>query len=198
MARIEAVGVAQDPAYAAALTDADWYKLAQDPEWLELVAEQSELVGPVLAVHGHKLPGGSWSGNADGTVTPAPAAADFKVVGTDIARMQGIGIVTETGRYTENMSMPGMLFMRTLRSRYPHAKIKSIDISKAEKIPGVVKILHRGNLPPEYADVTLGGAAPTRFLFSEEVYEVGAPIAAIAASSEHIAEEATPHTDLQY
>src|SRR5260221_3360397 len=112
--------------------------------------------------------------------------------------MQGIGIVTETGRYTENMSMPGMLFMRTRRSRYPHAKIKSVDISRAEKMAGVVKVLHRGNLPPEYADVTLGGAQPTRFLFSEEVFEVGAPIAAIAATSEHIAEEALRQIDVQY
>ena len=112
--------------------------------------------------------------------------------------MQGIGIVTNLGQYTENMRMPGMLFMRTLRSRYPHAKITSIDTSKAEKLPGVRKILHRGNLPDEYKDVFLGAANPTRFLFNEEVFEVGSPIAAIAADSEHIADEAMRQIDVQY
>src|SRR2546428_12413628 len=57
MAHLEAVRVAQDVAYAASLSDADWQQLAQDPTWQELVAEQSEMVSSVIAVHGHKLPG---------------------------------------------------------------------------------------------------------------------------------------------
>ena len=134
----------------------------------------------------------------DAATTPAAPSGAFKVIGSDIARMQGIGIVTNLGQYTENMRMPGMLFMRTLRSRYPHAKITSIDTSKAEKLPGVRKILHRGNLPDEYKDVFLGAANPTRFLFNEEVFEVGSPIAAIAADSEHIADEAMRQIDVQY
>src|SRR5260221_14365316 len=96
------------------------------------------------------------------------------------------------------MNIPCRLFMRRLRSRYTNAKIKGVDISRAQRMAGVVKVLHRGNLPAEYADVTLGGAQPTRFLFSEEVFEVGAPIAAIAATSEHIAEEALRQIDVQY
>ena len=85
--------------------------------------------------------------------------------------------------------MPGMLFMRTLRSR-TRTRRSSRSTPEAEKIPGVRKILHRGNLPEEYKDVNLGSARPTRFLFSEEVFEVGAPIAVVAADSEHIADEA--------
>src|SRR5213593_1793670 len=196
MAQIEAVRVAQDAAYAASLTDAQWQQLAQDPIWQELVAEQSEMVAPVIAVHGHKLPGASLAASSATRETALPAA--FKVVGTDVARVQGIGVVTNLGQYAENLRMPGMLFMRTLRSKYPHAKITSLDTSKAEKLPGVRKILHRGNLPKEYQDVFLGSAAPTRFLFSEEVFEVGAPIAVIAADSEHIADEAIRQIDVQY
>src|SRR5213593_1882674 len=196
MARIDAIRVAQDTAYADSLSDADWRQLAQDPTWQELVAEQSEMVAPVIAVHGHKLPG---AGGAAASATPQAALPTaFSIIGTDVARVQGLGVVTSLGQYTENMRMPGMLFMRTLRSRYPHAKIKSVDISKAEKLPGVQKILHRGNLPKEYQDVFLGSAAPTRFLFSEEVFEVGAPIAVIAADSEHIADEAIRQIDVQY
>src|SRR2546428_1147892 len=195
MARLEAVRVAQDAAYAASLSDADWYALSQDPDWQQLVAEQSEMLTNVMAAHGHKLPGASLAAS---TQNELPPVGPFKIVGTDVARLQGLGVVTSLGQYTENMRMPGMLFMRTLRSRYPHAKIKSVDISKAEKLPGVRKILHRGNLPDVYKDVFLGAANPTRFLFSEEVFEVGAPIAVIAADSEHIADEAMRQIDVQY
>jgi CO/xanthine dehydrogenase Mo-binding subunit len=192
MAQIEAVRVVQDAAYAASLSDADWYRLAQDPTWQEMVSEQSETVAAVLATYAHKLPGDAT------TNTEIPPAGPLKVVGSDIARVQGLGIVTNLGQYTENIRMPGMLFMRTLRSRYPHAKITSVDIAKAEKLPGVVKILHRGNLPDEYKDVFLGGQNPTRFLFSEEVFEVGAPIAVVAAESEHIADEAIRQIEVKY
>src|SRR5438093_234995 len=197
MARIEAIRVAQDAEYAASLSDADWHQLSLDPDWQQLVAEQSEMVAGVIATHGHKLPSFSAAASARPTQPEAPRTA-FKIAGTDVARMQGIGIVTNLGQYTENMRMPGMLFMRTLRSRYPHAKITSVDISKAQKLPGVKAVLHRGNLPAEYADVFLGAANPTRFLFNEEVFEVGSPIAVVAAESEHVADEALRQIDVQY
>src|SRR6266851_2748521 len=194
MAQIEAVRVVQDAAYAASLSDQDWYALAQDPAWQEMVSEQSEMVAGVIAQYGNKLPGGGQSS----APTEIPVFRPFQVIGTDVARIQGYGIVTNTGTYTENLRMPGMLFMRTLRSRYPHAKIKAIDTSEAEKIPGVRKILHRGNLPEEYKDVFLGSALPTRFLFNEEVFEVGSPIAVIAADSEHIGDVAIRAIKVEY
>src|SRR5712691_8737007 len=195
MAHIEAVRVVQDPAYAASLTDSDWKDLASQADWNEMIGEQSELVAPVIAQYGSKLPGG---GNGGSTPTEIPVFRPFKVIGQDIARVQGYGIVTNQGTYTENLRMPGMLFMRTLRSKYPHAKIKSIDTKAAEKLPGVRKILHAGNLPEEYKDVFLGSAQPTRFLFNEEVFEVGSPIAVVAADTEHIADEALRLIDVQY
>src|SRR5207302_10360963 len=134
MAHSEAVRVIQAPAYAASLTDADWYALSQDPAWNEMVGEQSEAVAPVIAQYGHKLPGGGRDGS---TPTEIPVNPVYKILGTDIARIQGYGIVTNQGTYTENLRMPGMLFMRTLRSKYPHAKIKSVDTSAAEKLSGV-------------------------------------------------------------
>ncbi|HUG05564.1 MAG TPA: xanthine dehydrogenase family protein molybdopterin-binding subunit [Candidatus Limnocylindria bacterium] len=194
MAQIEAVRVAQDPAYAASLSDSDWYALAQDPAWQDMVAEQSELVSDVIAKYGNRMGGGTGAS----TPTEIPVFPPFKVIGQDIARIQGYGIVTSQGTYVENLRISGMLFMRTLRSRYPHAKIKSVDTAEAEKIPGVRKILHRGNLPEEYKDVFIGSANPTRYIFSEEVFEVGAPIAVIAADSEHIADVAIRAIKVEY
>src|SRR5438067_9937720 len=195
MAHIEAVRVVQDPAYAASLTDADWHTLSQDPTWNEMIGEQSEAVAPIIAQYGHKLPG---AGREGSTPTEIPVNPVYKILGTDIARIQGYGIVTNQGTYTENLRMPNMLFMRTLRSKYPHAKIKSVDTSAAEKIPGVHRILHAGNLPEEYKDVFLGSSQPTRILFSQEVFEVGAPIAVVAAESEHIADEALRAINVEY
>ena len=195
MAHIEAIRVVQDPAYAASLSDKDWIDLSNQADWNEMIGEQSELVAPVMAQYASKLPGGGREGS---TPTEIPVNRPFKILGTDIARIQGYGIVTNTGTYTENLRMPGMLFMRTLRSKYPHAKIKSLDTKAAEALPGVRKILHRGNLPEEYKDVFLGSAQPTRFIFSEEVFEVGAPIAVVAADSEHIGDEALRAINVEY
>jgi CO/xanthine dehydrogenase Mo-binding subunit len=112
--------------------------------------------------------------------------------------VHGLGVVAGYGQYTEQMRMAGMLHTRTLRSPYPHAKIKSVDVSIAEKFPGVHAVLHRGNLPQEYLDVKLGGGPPDRFIFNEEVWEVGSPIAVVAAESEHIADEAVRLIEVQY
>lgn len=196
MARVEPMRVALEADYAASLTDDDWRALAQDPEWEQMVAEQPELISGVLGTHGHKLPGAG-EGAGSGSGEQAGAAA-YRVIGSDIARMQGLGVVTGLGHYTEHLQMPDMLFARTLRSRYPHAKILSVDVSKAEKIPGVRAVLHRGNLPGIYKDVHLGATSPTRFLFSEEVFEVGAPIAVVAADTEHIADDAIRQIDVKY
>ena len=177
-------------------SDDEWIKCAAAPSSHARsgLASTAEMVAGVIAQYGNKLPGGGQSS----APTEIPVFRPFQVIGTDVARIQGYGIVTNTGTYTENLRMPGMLFMRTLRSRYPHAKIKSIDTSEAEKIPGVRKILHRGNLPEEYKDVFLGSALPTRFLFNEEVFEVGAPIAVIAADSEHIGDVAMRAIKVEY
>src|SRR6266540_4189737 len=121
MARIEAVRVTQDPSYAASLSDADWLELAHDPTWQEMVGEQPEMVRSVLDKYGDRMPYEMrWDGTTNTKEQQVPPIP-LKVIGTDIARIQGLGIVTNLGQYTEHMKMSGMLFMRTLRSRYPHA-----------------------------------------------------------------------------
>jgi CO/xanthine dehydrogenase Mo-binding subunit len=202
---IDPLRVAQDPAYARSLSDDGWLQLSQDPTWQAMLVQTPELVSRVLAEHGHKLPGYFVSDDGDTDqrgedlfFAANEEAAPLKILGKPVPRVQGLGIVTTAGQFTENMRMPGMLFTRTLRSPYPHAKVKKVDTSKAEKLPGVVKILHRGNLPEEYKDVTLGSGPPFRYIFNEEVYEVGSPIAVVAAESEHIADQAMRQIEVEY
>ncbi len=196
MARsIDVLRVAQEASYAASLSAQDWYQLAQMPEWQQLVAEQRELVASVIDTHGNMLPGFFQAAQPP---APQPPAGPFNVIGQPVPRVQGLGIVTGLGQYVEHMTLPNMLYTRTLRSPHPHARVRAVDTSKAEQVSGVVAILHRGNLPDEYKDTKLGAGPPDRGLFDEEVFEVGAPVAVVAAESEHIADEATRLIDVQY
>ena len=195
--RIDAFRVAQDPSYAASLSDEQWQILALDPAWDELVGEFHELVAPVIARYGAKL--GIPAPQAVSPSAQAPASQQpFSVVGRRVPRLHGLGVVTNLGQYTEHMRMPGMLHTRALRSPHPHARVKRVDTSKAEAIPGVAAVLHRGNLPAEYRDVKVGSGPPDRYIFDEEVFEVGAPIAVVAAESEHVADHAAQLIEVEY
>jgi CO/xanthine dehydrogenase Mo-binding subunit len=195
MAHLDYLRVAQDPAYRAALSPEELASVAVAPEWQQLVAEQRELVAAALESHA------ALAGFAQVAPLPTPPAVlngPYTIVGTRVPRVHGLGIVTGLGQYTEHMTMPGVLYTRTLRSPHPHARIKAVDTSQAEKLPGVHAVLHRGNLPAVYQDIKLGSGPPDRGLFDEEVFEVGAPVAVVAAESEHIADEATRLIAVQY
>ncbi|OFW34088.1 MAG: hypothetical protein A3J28_15955 [Acidobacteria bacterium RIFCSPLOWO2_12_FULL_60_22] len=197
--KVDAVRVVQDPAYAASLTEAHWRALALDPTWNEMVGEYHEMVAPVEALYAAQLGmPAPQAVAAKPALDTAAATEQFQVLGKRVPRLHGLGIVTSLGQYTQNMRMPGMLHTRTLRSPHPHAKVKSVNTKKAEGLSGVVAVLHRGNLPAEYRDVKLGSGPPDRFLFNEEVFEIGSPIAVVAAENEHIADEAIRLIEVEY
>src|SRR2546427_296730 len=66
-------------------------------------------------------------------VPPEVLNGPYSIVGQKVPRVHGLGVVTGLGQYTEHMTMPGTLYTRTLRSPHPHARVKSVDVSKAEK-----------------------------------------------------------------
>jgi len=193
---IDLLRVAQDAQYAASLTAEEWSEIAHSPAWLQMVAEQRELVSATLETHAASMPGFA---QVAPPATPAEVLnGPYTVVGQKVPRVHGIGVVTGLGQYTEHMTMPGTLYTRTLRSPHPHANIKSVDVSKAESFPGVHAVLHKGNLPDLYQDVKLGSGPPDRGLFDTEIFEVGAPVAIVAAESEHIADEAIRMIEVEY
>ena len=71
----------------------------------------------------------------------------FKVIGTRVRRPDGVDKVTGRARYGADASMPGQLFGLVLRSPHPHAIIKKIDISKAEKLLGVKAVITAADIP---------------------------------------------------
>jgi CO/xanthine dehydrogenase Mo-binding subunit len=168
-------------------------KIVEDPNFQMTVAEDWEEVADVIEEHPDQFPGFGVV-----PVEKPEAKEEFDVLGRWFPRVQGAGIVTGQGKFVQTINMTGMLHTRTLRSPHPHAKIKSIDISKAEALPGVHAVLHRGNLPEELLDVTFTGGALPRHIFNEELLEVGHAVAAVAADDEHIADEAINLIEVEY
>jgi xanthine dehydrogenase YagR molybdenum-binding subunit len=130
------------------------------------------------------------------TEPPAwPVNEELKVVGKPTPRLDGRAKVTGAAKYTADVNPAGMLFGKMLTSPYPHAKIKSIDTSAAEKAPGVKAVhilekvlgvatekLNEGEAPPKYPLVRFAGQ----------------PIAAVAATSQHEADEAVRLIKVEY
>src|SRR5438067_70569 len=71
----------------------------------------------------------------------------FAVVGRGHPRVEGAEKVTGRARYAGDLCLPGQLFARVLRSPLPHARIRRIDTSAAEALPGVRAVLSAANAP---------------------------------------------------
>ncbi|HEY6364038.1 MAG TPA: xanthine dehydrogenase family protein molybdopterin-binding subunit [Candidatus Binatia bacterium] len=125
----------------------------------------------------------------------AQAQKEFSVVGKSTPRIDAYERVTGQAQYTGDLQLPGMLYARVLRSPHPHAKIISIDTSKAEKLPGVKAVIHHGNAQIPWSS---GGHTHRRFIFNNPVRFVGDPVAAVAAADRHIAEEALGLIEIKY
>ena len=83
----------------------------------------------------------------------APPASGLKWIGTRPPRPDGVDKVTGRARFGADLSLPGMLVGKVLRSPLPHARIRSIDTSKAEALPGVKAVITRDDfqdLPSEF------------------------------------------------
>lgn len=115
----------------------------------------------------------------------------LKIVGQRIPRIDGVARVTGRAVYTADVQLPGMLWCKILRSPYPHAEIVSIDTSEAEKIPGVIAILHHGNTEP----INVAGQG---LVFNPVLRYVGAEVAAVAAVNEHVARDAVAAIRVTY
>jgi CO/xanthine dehydrogenase Mo-binding subunit len=123
--------------------------------------------------------------------------AEPRVIGTPALRtIDGTEKVTGTALYTADYTLPGMLWGKTLKSPYPHARIVSIDTSAAKSLPGVHVVL----TGKDVADAGLWGRAvkDVPVIAVEEVRFAGERVAAVAAEDEDIAEEALSLIEVEY
>ena len=133
------------------------------------------------------------------------AQKKYKVIGTRPVRHDGVDKVTGRAKYGADIKLPGMIFGAILRSPHAHAKILSIDTSKAAALQGVRAIVTSADLPDqETRTVELGeGAAymphfSCNILARGKVHYKGHAVAAVAADSVHIAQEAIKLIEVQY
>jgi CO/xanthine dehydrogenase Mo-binding subunit len=126
----------------------------------------------------------------------------FKVVGQSTTRVDALEKVTGRALYAADVSPPGMLWGVFLRSPHPHALIKKIDTSKAEQLPGVLAVVTQESLATDQALVVEEEMHATRrvqTLFAQDkVHYEGEKVAAIAAMTKEIAEEAADLIEVEY
>jgi carbon-monoxide dehydrogenase large subunit len=119
----------------------------------------------------------------------------YKFVGKPIPRLEGAEKVSGKLRYAADVEIPGALWARILRSPLPHARIEKIDTSQAAQLPGVHAVITGADIPPVMVGLRMKDMP---LLARERVRFVGEPIAAVAADSVEIANEALNLIDVQY
>lgn len=119
-------------------------------------------------------------------------AKEFSVLGKSFIRKDAIEKVKGEAKYINDLKLPGMLYAKFLRSPHAHARILDIDTSKAESLPGVKCILTHKDVPKVHPLRKL------EFLLDEVVHYPGQEVAAVAAISPEIAEEALDLIEVSY
>ena len=122
---------------------------------------------------------------------------EYKVVGTRPIRHDGYDKVTGKAQYGADVSLPGMLHGKVLRSPHAHARIVSIDTSKAEAHPDVEAVATSADFPDAGGDLAKQQASDKILASAKALYK-GHPVAAVAASSPHVADEALALIDVEY
>ena len=128
-----------------------------------------------------------------------PDERRLHVVGRSVARSDAVGHVTGRTQYTADRSFPGMLHLKMVRSPLHHARIRGVDLSEAERVPGFVRALTAADVPHNvYTILGLIGVEPEEeFVLAEErVRYKGEPIVAIVAETEAAALEAVSRVRL--
>lgn len=119
---------------------------------------------------------------------------EYKHIGKSYPRLDADEKITGQARYVADISLPGMLHAKILTSPYAHARIKKINIEKAKALEGVVTVLTGQDL-----DYNVGlYLVDKRILAREKVRYQGEPVAAVAAESLEIAEQAVRLIEVEY
>ena len=135
----------------------------------------------------------------------SPTTQQFKVIGTRPVRPDGVDKVTGRAKYGADYSFPGMLHGKVLRSPHAHARIKSINFDKALKLPGVKAVVVGKDLPELESKIEFIGEIALNphylahnILVRDKVLYNGHAVAAVAATSPHIAEQALDLIEVDY
>ncbi len=122
--------------------------------------------------------------------------APLNVIGRPLPRPDAVLKVTGKALYSDDFTFPGMLHARTLRAKYPHARILKIDTSKARALPGVRAVLTADDVPGDKNHGLVIQDWPA--LAVDKVRYIGDPVAIVAADTRDIASAALALIDVEY
>jgi CO/xanthine dehydrogenase Mo-binding subunit len=118
-----------------------------------------------------------------------------RIVGQPVGKLEGIGKVSGQARYSGDVTLPGLIWGKALRSPLPHARILRIDTSRARALPGVLAVLTAQDLP----NILVGRRMfDMPMLARDRVRFVGEKVAVVAAVDQDVAEEALALIDVEY
>jgi 4-hydroxybenzoyl-CoA reductase subunit alpha len=121
---------------------------------------------------------------------------DFSIIGKPVAMIDAAGKTTGAGKYTDDLSVPGMLVGKILHSPHPHARITRIDSSRAEALEGVIAIATGKDAPKTYGILPVGHDETA--LAVDKVRYIGDNVACVAAVDEGTADRALRLIDVEY
>src|SRR5579859_5835311 len=127
---------------------------------------------------------------------PATDHADLNVVGQSLPSQEARAKVTGKALFTDDYNFPGMLYARTLRAAYPHARILAIRTARAAALPGVHAVLTYKDVPGQNRHGLVHLDWPV--LCDDKVRYMGDPVAIVAADSEEIATQALDLIEVEY
>src|SRR6266851_4668945 len=120
----------------------------------------------------------------------------FSIIGKSIAMVDAAGKTTGAGKYTDDLSVSGMLIGKILHSPHPHARIKRIDATRAEQLDGVIAVVTGQDAPNPYGILPVGH--DEHALALDKVRYVGDNVACVVAIDEATAEKAIELIEVEY
>jgi len=118
---------------------------------------------------------------------PITDTETYAVIGKPISDIDIVEKVQGAVTYTDDIKLPGMLYGKILRSKYPHAKILNIDVSKAKQLPGVKAVITGKDIPNRRLGILIWDKPA---LARDKVRFIGDVVVAVAAIDPETAEEA--------
>ena len=130
----------------------------------------------------------------------AAGDAPRRWLGKSLNRVEDPRFLRGQGRYLDDITLPGMLHAAVLRSPHAHARIVSVDTSKAETLPGVVRVVTGKDVAERAAPLPSFGAGPIvqDMIATEKVRHYGETVAAVIAESRYVAEDACDLIEVVY
>jgi 2-furoyl-CoA dehydrogenase large subunit len=133
-------------------------------------------------------------------MTPAPESSPARWIGARVRRREDFRLLTGTGRFVDDFTLPGLCHAAILRSPHAHARIVKLDASKALALPGVYGVVAGREVAERSTPYPVGVPHPPRYYPAavDKVRYVGEPVALVVAVDRYVAEDALSEIGVEY